>query len=198
MQLRPTYPVRTERLDLRPFAAEDFDAVLDLRSRPDVARYLLTEPLGPDEVRTFLRKAPADPVLEEAGQELNLAVVLRETGRLVGDVVLIWRSAEHEMAEIGFIFHPDHHGKGYAREASEAMLAMAFDELGLHRVIGRCHADNAASQGLMTRLGMRQEAHFVRNERVKGEWTDELVFAMLAEEWADRTHPDDPERPRTR
>lgn len=198
MKLRPAYPVRTERLDLRPFAAGDFDAVLDLRSRPDVARYLLTEPLGPDQVRAFLRKAPADTVLDEAGQQLNLAVVLRDTGELVGDVVLIWRSGESEMAELGFIFHPDHRGKGYAREASEAMLAMAFDGLGLHRVIGRCHADNTASQGLMTRLGMRHEAHFVRNERVKGEWTDELVFAMLAEEWADRTHPDHPERTSTR
>jgi RimJ/RimL family protein N-acetyltransferase len=167
--------------------------VLDLRSRTDVARYLLTEPLGPDEVRDFLRKAPADSVLEEAGQQLGLAVVLRETGQLVGDVVLIWCSAESELAELGFIFHPDHHGRGYAREASEAMLSLAFDGLGLHRVIGRCHADNAASYGLMERLGMRREAHFVRNERVKGEWTDELVYAILAEEWVDRTHPDRPE-----
>jgi RimJ/RimL family protein N-acetyltransferase len=193
VKLRPTYPVRTDRLDLRPFSEGDFDAVLDLRSRTDVARYLLTEPLGPDEVRDFLRKAPADSVLEEAGQQLGLAVVLRETGQLVGDVVLIWCSAESELAELGFIFHPDHHGRGYAREASEAMLSLAFDGLGLHRVIGRCHADNAASYGLMERLGMRREAHFVRNERVKGEWTDELVYAILAEEWVDRTHPDRPE-----
>jgi RimJ/RimL family protein N-acetyltransferase len=198
VQLRPAYPVRTERLDLRPFAAGDFDAVLDLRSRPDVARYQLTEPRGPDQVRTFLRKATADTVLEEAGQQINLAVVLRETGELVGDVVLIWRSAENAMAELGFIFHPDHHGKGYAREASEAMLSLAFDGLGLHRVIGRCDVRNAASYGLMERLGMRREAHFRRNELLKGEWTDELVYAMLAEEWADRTHPDHPERTPTR
>lgn len=193
MPLRPTYPVRTDRLDLRPFTEGDFDAVLDLRSRPDVARYLLTEPLGPDQVRDYLRKAVAETVLEEAGQQLGLAVVLRETGQLVGDVVLTWRSAENEMGELGFIFHPDHHGKGYAREASEAMLALAFDGLGLHRVIGRCHVDNAASYGLMERLGMRREAHFVRNERVKGEWNDELVYAILVEEWVDRTHPDRPE-----
>jgi RimJ/RimL family protein N-acetyltransferase len=190
--LRPDYPVQTARLDLRPFQPSDFDAVLDLRSRPDVARYLLTEPLGPDEVSTFLRKAPADAALGQAGEQLNLAVVLRETGRLIGDVVLIWRSAEHRMAEIGFIFHPDYHGKGYAREASEAMLAIGFDELGLHRIIGRCHADNTASSGLMERLGMRREAHFVRNELVKGEWCDELVYALLEDEWKDRNQGNRP------
>jgi RimJ/RimL family protein N-acetyltransferase len=183
---RPDYPVQTARLDLRPFEASDFDDVLDFRSRPDVARYLLTEPLGPDEVRNLLRKAPDDAALHEAGEQLNLAVVVRETGRLIGDVVLIWRSVEQRMAEIGFIFHPDHHGKGYAREASEAVLAMGFDGLGLHRIIGRCDARNTASWGLMERLGMRREAHFVRNELVKGEWCDELVYALLEDEWNGR------------
>jgi RimJ/RimL family protein N-acetyltransferase len=186
---RPDYPIRTARLDLRPFGPGDFDEVLAFRSRPDVARYLLTEPLGPDEVRTFLDKASADAALDEAGEQLNLAVVLRETGRLIGDVVLMWRSAEHRMAEIGFIFHPDHHGKGYAREASEAVLAIGFEELGLHRIIGRCDARNTASSGLMERLGMRREAHFVRNELVKGEWCDELVYALLEDEWQDRAGP---------
>ena len=183
---RPDYPVRTARLDLRPFEASDFDDVLAFRSRPDVARYLLTEPLGPDEVRDLLHKAPDDAALRQAGEQLNLAVVLRETGRLIGDVVLIWRSAEQRMAEIGFIFHPDYHGKGYALEASEAVLTMGFDGLGLHRIIGRCDARNTASWGLMERLGMRREAHFVRNEMVKGEWCDELVYAVLEDERRDR------------
>ena len=93
------------------------------------------------------------------------------------------RKVERAMAELGFSVHPDHHGQGLAREAAEAMLRVAFEDYGLHRVIGRCHAANDASSGLMRRLGMRQEAHFVRNEMIKGEWTDELVFAILRDEW---------------
>jgi RimJ/RimL family protein N-acetyltransferase len=58
--------------------------------------------------------------------------------------------------------------------------------MGLHRIIGRADGRNEPSARLMTRLGLRKEAHFVRNELVKGEWTDEVVFAMLAEEWAAR------------
>jgi len=66
------------------------------------------------------------------------------------------------------------------------MLRLGFDELGLHRIIGRCDARNTASARLMERLGMRQEAHFRENERFKGEWGDELIYAMLAREWTER------------
>jgi RimJ/RimL family protein N-acetyltransferase len=58
--------------------------------------------------------------------------------------------------------------------------------LGLHRILGRLDARNAASAKLLERLGMRREAHIVENEFVKGEWTDELLYALLAREWAAR------------
>ena len=63
------------------------------------------------------------------------------------------------------------------------MLQISFGQFGLHRIIGRCDARNTASSGLLERLGMRREAHFRQNEYVKGEWCDELVYAILAEEW---------------
>ncbi len=53
----------------------------------------------------------------------------------------------------------------------------------MHRVTARIDGRNKASARLAARLGLRQEAHLVRNEMFKGEWSDELVFAMLAEEW---------------
>jgi RimJ/RimL family protein N-acetyltransferase len=109
--------------------------------------------------------------------------VLPETGALIGDVMLFWRSREHREGEIGYIFHPDHGGQGYATEAARAMLRLGFDEVGLHRIIGRIDARNTASARVLERLGMRREAHFRQNEMVKGEWTDEIVFAILEGEW---------------
>jgi RimJ/RimL family protein N-acetyltransferase len=53
-------------------------------------------------------------------------------------------------------------------------------------VIARVDARNAASARLATRLGMRQEAHLRENEWFKGEWTDEIDFAVLAQEWPSR------------
>jgi RimJ/RimL family protein N-acetyltransferase len=57
----------------------------------------------------------------------------------------------------------------------------------LHRIVACLDARNVASARLAERLGMRREAHFVSNEMFKGEWTDEVIYAMLAEDWAVRT-----------
>jgi RimJ/RimL family protein N-acetyltransferase len=140
-------------------------------------------PRSRDQVRAVLAKRARTTMLKAEGQTLVLAMILRDAGTLVGDVNLHWSSGEHRQGEIGFVLHPDHHGKGFAGEAAAAMLRLGFEGLGLHRIVGRCDARNRASAKVMERLGMRREAYFRQNEIVKGEWTDELVYAMLADEW---------------
>jgi RimJ/RimL family protein N-acetyltransferase len=63
------------------------------------------------------------------------------------------------------------------------MLRLAFEELGLHRVIGRMEARNSGSARVMEKLGMRREAHLIENEWVRGEWQSELAYALLEAEW---------------
>lgn len=181
--LRPEYPIRTARLLLRPFAETDLDAMHAYQRLPEVTRYLMWPPRSREEAEASLRKRLAHPTLEKEGEVLVFAVVHQETGTLLGEVNLYWMSEEHRTGEFGFVFDPRFHGHGYAREAATEVLRLGFEQMGLHRVIGRADARNAASTGLMTRLGLRKEAHFVKNEYVKGEWTDEVVYAMLAEEW---------------
>jgi len=107
----------------------------------------------------------------------------REQHRFVGEVTFFLVNTEHRLGEIGFVFQPEFQGRGYAAEASAELLRLGFESLGLYRIIGRLDARNNASANLLKRLGLRQEAHFVRNEKIKGEWTDEAVFAMLDDEW---------------
>jgi RimJ/RimL family protein N-acetyltransferase len=184
--VRPAYPVHTDRLLLRPFLATDFDALLAIQSSADVARYLYWDPRTAAEVRETLdAKVRATAIIVE-GDNLSLAAVLRESDQLIGDCSLRWSSAEHRQAEIGFAFHPDHHGRGYATEAAAALLALAFDDLHAHRVFGRLEARNTASARVLERLGMRKEAHLVENEHVKGEWQSEIVYAQLEREWVSR------------
>ena len=182
--LRPHYPLETRRLILRPFRLDDIDDLFAVQSLPEVARYLYREPLTREESRRVLEERIAQPTLEAEGDKLVLAIVTKEGGQFLGDVSLIWFSQEHRQGEVGFVLHPDHHGRGYAREAALEMLRLGFEELGLHRTIGRCDARNTASAGLMERLGMRRVAHLQQNELFKGEWADEYVYAMLAGEWA--------------
>lgn len=177
-------PIPTGRLLLRPFRRDDLDDVFSYRSRPDVVRYLYTEPLTMQETRELVERRLRMDRVEQEGDGLGLACEQVSSGRMVGDVTLQWRSAEHRQGEVGFVFHPEFGGRGYATEAVKAVLGLAFDRLGLHRVYGRTDARNHASAALMRRLGMRQEAHFKENELFKGAWGDEVVFALLAREWA--------------
>ncbi|MGA5301716.1 GNAT family N-acetyltransferase [Nucisporomicrobium flavum] len=183
LELRPSYPIRTERLLLRPLTAGDAGALLDYRSRPDVCRYVPFEPMDARTISERLATYWAATVLTDAGQGITLGVEHAETGELVGDVLLYWISREHLSGEIGYVFHPGHAGHGYATEAARAMLRLGFEDLGLHRITARIDERNDASAAVLRRLGMRQEARLVENEMFKGEWTTELDFAMLASEW---------------
>ena len=181
-----TAPLQTERLVLRAFEESDFDAVFAMRSNADVVRYLYWEPESEDAARQALSRKLANVSLLGEGDVLALAAVERESGRLVADVILHWISLEHSLGEIGYVVHPEHAGRGYATEAAGPLLAVAFDELGLHRVIGRTEARNTGSARVLEKLGMRCEAHLVENEFVKGEWQSELVYAILDREWRTR------------
>ena len=173
----------TERLLLRPYEPTDVDDLLDIQSRPDVMRYLYDEVRTREEVEELIEKRAAQTSLRVDDDGIVLAAERQEDSRVIGDVSLTLRSAFHRQGEIGFVFHPDAQGHGYAREAATAVLNVAFAELGLRRVYGRTDLRNEGSAGLMRRLGMRQEAHLRENEIFKGEWSDELVFAILQREW---------------
>jgi RimJ/RimL family protein N-acetyltransferase len=181
--LRPRYPVCTERLLLRPLTAHDADALLAYRGRVDVCRYVPFEPMTREVINERIASQWARTELTDEGQALTLGVEVAETGELVGDVVLFWHSRQHARGELGYVLNPDFGGRGYATEAANAILRLGFDGLGLHRIVARIDERNESSARLARRLNMREEARLVHNEFFKGEWSTELDFAMLADEW---------------
>jgi len=186
MELRPSYPISTPRLSLRPLTPGDTEALLAYRGRPEVCRYLPFEPMDEQVLTARLAGDLGRHEITAEGQGLTLGVVRADTGRLVGDVVLFSRSAVHAAGEIGYVFHPDVAGQGYASEACAVVLDLAFDAsegLGLHRVVARMDARNHASVRLASRLGMRREAHFRSSEMFKGAWADLVIYALLDHEW---------------
>ena len=171
----PHLPIQTARLRLRRLVPGDLAALHSIHSREDVTRWLYWDPRSEDEVRASLDAHVARPFDEGVVLAIDLE------GELIGTANVA--VGEHRQGEIGFMLHPDHQGHGYATEAAEAMLELAFETYDLHRVVGRLEPRNAASASVLERLGMRKEAHLIENEWVKGEWQSEAVYAILAREW---------------
>jgi aminoglycoside 6'-N-acetyltransferase len=181
--LRIDASLETNRLLLRPFRPDDLAALYDLRTRPDVLRYLYWPPATLEQTRTVIDQRLSMNALAVDNDCLVLAVEHRDTGRMVGEVSLRWSSVEHRQGELGVILHPDAQGRGFAGEAASALLELAFIRMELHRVTAQTNAHNAASIRALRKLGMRQEGHLRQCIYFAGEWHDELIFAILSHEW---------------
>lgn len=180
----PNLPIDTERLRLRPFTRGDVEAVFDYRRREDVAQFLFDEPMSRESCAEAVQARIGQLSLDEDGDKIFLAVERQSDLAMLGEVSLILRSREARQAELGYIFHPLHHGRGYATEAARALLELGFAGAGCHRIYARCDARNVASWKLMERLGMRREAHFREHALLKGAWDEELIYAILEQEWS--------------
>ena len=183
---KPSYPLRTERLELRPFTDGDLDALFEMQSGEEMTRYLYWGPRTRDEVHEQLQRLEQMTAIDEEGDAIRLAAVLSGTATVVGDISLRRTSREHATGELGYVLHPDHYGRGYATEAGAALLRLGFEDLAMHRIVASADARNSASIRVMQRLAMRPEAHLRENEFIKGEWTDEVIYAMLRSEWLAR------------
>lgn len=181
--LSPAYPLRTARLDLRPHRRDDLDDLCAFHSDPDVVRYVPWPVRNREQTRIALDAKLTQGSITEPGQWLVLAIERRDTSTVIGEVLLKWASEVNRQGEIGFALHGAHHGQGFASEAARAVLGLGFSDLGLHRIIAVCVAANVDSARLLRRLGMQQEAHLRDNVFFKGEWVDQLVFALLDNEW---------------
>ena len=171
--------METTRLIIRPFTPADADDLYAYLSREEVVRY---EPYEP-----FSREQAAKEAVRRASDPNFHAVVLKETGRVIGN--LYFAPGDFDTWELGYVFHDAYWGRGYAAEACKTLLAEAFGSGKVRRVIAMCNPENAASWRLLERLGMRREGHlhkniwFVKDESGQPVWQDTYEYAILREEW---------------
>ncbi len=126
----------------------------------------------------------------ETGTHVRLAGVLPE-GRIAGffNLTDIVRGAFHN-AYASWSVSADAARRGYGTEGVRGLLALAFAAspggLGLHRVQANVIPGNEASMRLARKVGFRREGEALRYLHIAGEWRDHIMYALTAEEWADR------------
>ena len=186
------FPIRTERLLLRPFVVSDAEAMWIRRNLPEVSVYQDWQtPYSRREAERVTRE-----VIEMGGPQPDewwmATIADPDTDEVIGDLALHLPWAGRS-AEIGYSLHPDHWAKGYAVEAAEALVRFCFEELGTTRVFGTLHSENRASAMVLERVGMLFEGHTRSSFWVGDEVSDDLIYGMTRDDWESWTN-----RPRHR
>jgi RimJ/RimL family protein N-acetyltransferase len=173
-------PQQTERLTLRRFTETDLDRFLAYRRDPVVARFQSWSMLSEDEAIAFIYEMSTAPI-GIPGEWFQIAIALRQSDQLIGDIGI--QVSEHDTAtiEVGFTLHREEQGKGYAKEAIQALLHSLFELENITKAIGITDSRNRPSINLLTRLGMK----LVSFEEVvfRNELCVEQTFELRKKDW---------------
>jgi RimJ/RimL family protein N-acetyltransferase len=175
------HDLASRRLMVRRFHAGDAAVLASYRSDPEIARYQSwSTPVTLDAAAALVDTyAAADP---HAPGWCQYAIELRSTHTLIGDIGVNLHDNLMQ-ADIGFTLATEHQGNGYATEALRVMLDHLFANRGLRRISAECDARNLRSARLLQRLGFHREGHRRAHTWIKGEWTDDVLFGLLADDW---------------
>jgi RimJ/RimL family protein N-acetyltransferase len=172
--------LETERLILRPLRAEDAADVQRLAGAYEVAlnTFLIPHPYPDGVAEEWI--AGLEKQFEE-GQQLALAITIRDSGELAGVIGLRFRP-KHDNAELGYWVGIPYWNRGYTTEAARAMLRWGFEERGFRRIFGRHFARNPASGRVLEKAGMTYEGTLRAHTKKWGEYQDLLMYGILREE----------------
>jgi ribosomal-protein-alanine N-acetyltransferase len=151
-----SYAIETARLRLRPFAAQDLDAIHGIWVEPEVRRYLWDgEQISKEKAETVL--ASSIESFENYGFGI-WAVILRESGDLIGFCGFRYLDDTPEI-ELTYGISTPYWGMGFATEGAKAAIRYGFEEVGLDRIVGIADTENIASRRVLEKVGMRFEQH---------------------------------------
>lgn len=182
MERNITNRIETERLILNPLHQDDARELFAYRADPEVSRYQGWLPSGIEEVAEFISTQSAIQ-FGQAGTWCQLAIRSKETGQLIGDFGVSFPEYSTSPIEFGISLSPVQQRHGYAKEVMKAAINLAFQQWGYRRIIASIDPRNTSSVALFRSLGFREEAHHVESYYFRGEWVDDLIFALLAREW---------------
>lgn len=169
--MRIPVPIETERLLLRPFTREDVTPMLEVYGDAEVMRFI---PGGALDASATAQMLAAYAHAQETRGFAVWAVVLKGTGRLVGDAGFNLFTVTGE-PELGYSLARRAWGNGYASEAARGCLAAAFAHLDCARVVALVDVDNEPSQRVAGRIGMEPL------ETIEAHGRPHLLFAAAGE-----------------
>ena len=163
------------RVVLRPWRADDADAVTAACQDPEIQRWTqVPVPYGREDAEGFLSDI-AEATLADGGA---LFAVVISGGALAGSIGLF--PPDDGVGEIGYWTVADHRGRGYTAEALGVLAEWALSERGLHRVELHVDPANTGSRRVAERAGFTAEGVVRQRFRHRGQPADVVLYSRLA------------------
>ena len=169
--------LNTGNLRLRPQNEGDAEGLFEMLSDAESMKYWCSPPVSTiDDARQVLRE---DMESDAQGNSLCWTLCLRGSGEMIGKCILFNFSHANHRAEIGFILNRRYWRRGLTYEALVAIIAFAFDTLGLHRIEADVDPQNKASLGILGKLGFQREGLFRDRWFLHGQWVDSVMLGLV-------------------
>jgi ribosomal-protein-alanine N-acetyltransferase len=173
--------LETERLVLRKITPADQTDIFAYASDPEVSKYMPWDP-HQSQADTFEYLASVFKRYENHTPG-PWGIVHKRDGKLIGTCAYHdWQRTDRR-AEIGYVLSRSYWGQGYMVEATRAMIAFGFRELGLNRIQAMCDLPNTGSARVMEKVGMRFEGVLREYFFEKGRYIDMKLYSILRNEW---------------
>lgn len=168
--------LESERIILRPVSIEDAEDIYEYASDEETTRFVFDTHQNLEATKNVIAEYFAkDPIGK-------YALVLKENNKMVGTIDLRV-DMTHKKAELGYTLNKKFWGNGYITEAANLLLELGFNIIGLERIYAMYDSKNKASGRVMERLGMTREGVLRKNRLVKNEFSDDVCYSILKEEY---------------
>ena len=169
--------LESERLLLRPVKSSDVEEVFAIRSDPDTMKYI-PRPLAKTKQDALDHIEMVSKGIEE-NEFINWGITIKGDDKLIGMICLLRMQPDNFRTEIGYILHPDFHGKGIMSEATQVIIDYAFNILNFHSLEAVIDPRNSASEKLLLKFQFVKEAHLKENEFYNGVFLDTVIYSKL-------------------
>ena len=167
----------TERLILRQITQEDVTEIFFLRSDKKILQFLGKDAAtSAEETSLFINKINE---LENNNDAVTWGIAYKNEEKLIGTICYWNITKEHYRAEMGYVLHPDHQGKGIMLEAISKVIKYGFENMKLHSVEAKVDPNNTSSIKLLERNNFIREGLFKEDYFYNGKFFDTAVYSLL-------------------
>ena len=175
------FTLETDRLILRDFAPDDFDAFYATSNDPEFQQFYSERETMESFFRQIFERILAGT--DAAEREVYQLAICLPTGDLIGTCGVRITEPEYQQASFGIAIARPFWGQGLAYEASYCIIDFGFSSLPIHRLYAETISENRNARRLEERLGMRLEGEFRENRFFRGRWWNTVIYAVRKDEW---------------